>query len=590
MLKALFRVFAGLLIGGSLTTAFAAQVTYSFNFSAGGTGSFVYDDFTHIANPIDMDFGSFGAITTNFNASSTAAIFGAPPLEHVLADGVFFPLKRAGETENYASVRLYVDGSFCVRILPEIVNPDCILAGAYRIAPALPPEAFSGTYSFNFSGAGTGYFAYDGPNGDIDILRYDFGAFGGDSTSLDGSLTALVFGRPPSSAVIQDNTFFALSGGNAYGLRLRTDGSFCVRPDADTCNATTDLFVGTYNITRIEPGSVGSGTGVVSVPDAKDEGGNPVSADVVLTFDSVTSGGDISVTVIDANSTQAPALPFGFTLAGTSTYFDINTTSAFSGEVEVCIGYNDAGLDESLLKLYHLHDGFWTDITSPGSPDTTNNVICGHTSTFSVFVPLLAPDDFDGDGLTDAQELEIGTNPVIADTDGDGLDDGTEFNVTGTDPLRIDTDSDGLTDGEEVGIGTNPLVADTDGDGLGDAIDPTPLVPGVTTGFIEQELRRLSGEVLSYDLALFDGRNDGAKKGRRNAMSNQLVGAANDIAAGDVEETLSGLAGILAKLDGKPSPADWMKSAEGNSDDGNVDIKTALSNNIILLYGLIQLQ
>ena len=28
--------------------------------------------------------------------------------------------------------------------------------------------------------------------------------------------------------------------------------------------------------------------------------------------------------------------------------------------------------------------------------------------------------DTDGDGLTDAEELELGTDPLIADTDGDG--------------------------------------------------------------------------------------------------------------------------------------------------------------------------
>ena len=34
--------------------------------------------------------------------------------------------------------------------------------------------------------------------------------------------------------------------------------------------------------------------------------------------------------------------------------------------------------------------------------------------------------DSDDDGLTDAQEAELGTDPEGADTDGDGLDDGEE--------------------------------------------------------------------------------------------------------------------------------------------------------------------
>ena len=42
--------------------------------------------------------------------------------------------------------------------------------------------------------------------------------------------------------------------------------------------------------------------------------------------------------------------------------------------------------------------------------------------------------DSDGDGLTDAQEIDLGTDPSAPDTDGDGLDDGAEV-AAGSDPL-----------------------------------------------------------------------------------------------------------------------------------------------------------
>lgn len=42
--------------------------------------------------------------------------------------------------------------------------------------------------------------------------------------------------------------------------------------------------------------------------------------------------------------------------------------------------------------------------------------------------------DNDGDGLTDAEELELGTNPLIPDTDGGTVNDGQEV-LNGTDPL-----------------------------------------------------------------------------------------------------------------------------------------------------------
>jgi uncharacterized repeat protein (TIGR01451 family) len=89
--------------------------------------------------------------------------------------------------------------------------------------------------------------------------------------------------------------------------------------------------------------------------------------------------------------------------------------------------------------------------------------------------------DLDGDGLTNAQELALGTKYDVADTDGDGLSDGDEVNLYKTNPLLQDTDGDGLSDGEEVRLGTDPLNPDTDGDGIPDGIDPDPLTPSTPT-------------------------------------------------------------------------------------------------------------
>ncbi|MDH5515313.1 MAG: hypothetical protein OEY45_09145, partial [Gammaproteobacteria bacterium] len=95
--------------------------------------------------------------------------------------------------------------------------------------------------------------------------------------------------------------------------------------------------------------------------------------------------------------------------------------------------------------------------------------------------------DHDADGLEDALELTLGTDPANADSDSDGLEDGLEL-ALGTDPANADSDSDGLEDGLEVILGTNPANADSDSDGLSDYAevtygdgDPTNYTVGVDT-------------------------------------------------------------------------------------------------------------
>jgi len=87
--------------------------------------------------------------------------------------------------------------------------------------------------------------------------------------------------------------------------------------------------------------------------------------------------------------------------------------------------------------------------------------------------------DADSDGLSNAKEAELRTNPLVADTDQDGLTDGQEVNLN-TDPRNADIDADGLEDGFEVDgwsitvngtakdVTSDALNPDTDGDGLND--------------------------------------------------------------------------------------------------------------------------
>ena len=71
--------------------------------------------------------------------------------------------------------------------------------------------------------------------------------------------------------------------------------------------------------------------------------------------------------------------------------------------------------------------------------------------------PVDAMEDFDRDGLTNAQEFTRGTELRKADMDDDGLSDGDEVTKHNTNPLVRDTDGDGVPDGVEIQTGTNPL-------------------------------------------------------------------------------------------------------------------------------------
>ena len=61
------------------------------------------------------------------------------------------------------------------------------------------------------------------------------------------------------------------------------------------------------------------------------------------------------------------------------------------------------------------------------------------TQTFDVFIL-----DRDGDGLADATEEAIGTDPDNPDSDGDLLNDGVEHHIFASNPLGPDSDGDGV--------------------------------------------------------------------------------------------------------------------------------------------------
>jgi hypothetical protein len=130
---------------------------------------------------------------------------------------------------------------------------------------------------------------------------------------------------------------------------------------------------------------------------------------------SVTLDANVEVTfeqVITSGNTELTEVTYGEDISGFSIwpsnptiYYNITTDAVYSGLIEICITYDDTGMDpfvEELIALMHFDGVIWIDITS--SHDMENNVICGSTTDLSPFVMAYPEGTYlcgDADGSSD---------------------------------------------------------------------------------------------------------------------------------------------------------------------------------------------
>lgn len=188
---------------------------------------------------------------------------------------------------------------------------------------------------------------------------------------------------------------------------------------------------------------------------------------------------------------------------------------------EVALGANPSdndsdhdGLDDRIEQLMGSDP---SDAASPGVGNDQDPDQDGLTSAFEIAVlhtdPTLA--DTDSDGLTDLEEVQITlTDPLDDDSDDDTLTDfeestlGSNANLTSSPVANptLDSDDDGLNNARERLLGTDPDQRDSDGDGLIDgqenSLNSNPMDPDspVFSGYAD-----IDGDGLSAAREYHDG-------------------------------------------------------------------------------------
>jgi hypothetical protein len=315
---------------------------------------------------------------------------------------------------------------------------------------------------------------------------------------------------------------FADGGGRATIVALEGDREF---PAAGTCSDEIDAEGRFVDVDRVNPNPSGAGFA-----------DRPVCDYFTLCTGTCASNRDIlQLTRSDVDAfLENEANPPG-------NIFNETASTEFGGQV--------GGIEGDELNSLDIDD---FDLAGRLAPGTYTNLRLGvQTGADAVLQTLviisIEDGDTDGDGISDINERDLGTDPEEDDTDGDGLLDGTEVfggnpglpNNNTTNPLAVDTDRDGLCDGGQDasfagsacvgGEDTNqnglrepsetlPADSDTDDDGLSDGTEVTASYPGPIDFFAARPGAQTNP--LNPDTdgdGLLDGSEDGDRNGRFDA-------------------------------------------------------------------------
>ena len=225
-----------------------------------------------------------------------------------------------------------------------------------------------------------------------------------------------------------------------------------------------------------------------------------------------------------------------------------------------CTGATPACLTSTATCVECVANG---DCAAPSTCDTTTHTcvcvpsgaeVCGNNVDEDCDGQLdNGCEDTDGDGLSDALEAQIGTDPNDADSDDDGLSDGEEV-----DP-GVDTDGDGLI---------NALDPDSDNDGLYDGTETGKDCSGPGTDASAGHcVADADGGATVTDPLMWDTDGGGASDGSEDANLNGTVdGSETDPTSGNGADDAN-----VTDTDGD-GLSDALEGFLGsNPDDGDTD-------------------
>ena len=255
----------------------------------------------------------------------------------------------------------------------------------------------------------------------------------------------------------------------------------------------------------------------------------------------------------------------------------------------------DGKLDVDEYKVESYYGRLANDIDNDGIP----NLLDADDS--APYIPVdrdlkLGSNDMDHDGLTNAEEEELGTDPRRSDTDRGGVLDGWEV-ANGFDPsnasddadipVDLDIDNDGVLNEFE---GRYVKDADSDGDGASDAVE-IGLVDANNDGFLDDlsDINNNGMPDVAEPLAILGAYEDFDNDGIANHLD---LDSDNDGVHDRLEYDTSwvppGYTGNPYDIDGdgKPNAMDYDSDGDGKTDFEEQQVGASKSQNGPVMDGL----